>query len=243
MPTYDRCMSRAKLFPVFLYPPILVPHLHFFKRRNRRGLTGVSWHQQFQWGFSFLQVYLILLGMLAWSLGLFFLWLQSYSTAAQAKMSEARVPRFWRSILVLARVLDGQLSSIGLDANALTDCQLERIIRGSLRGGAADFCGVSGSEKASFRDMPYIRPHRSRWRRLSACILPSALPIVCTVYIARTMMPFTYIAVWLSSILMGTLLGLIVIRGDRSRVFKGFYWLMLVVVTAGFVASTIITQY
>ncbi|KAI8630873.1 hypothetical protein F5Y19DRAFT_473993 [Xylariaceae sp. FL1651] len=89
---------------------------------------------KFRWGFSFLQVFILVVSLLVWTFGTCILWLKSYFRLPfQAQLE---VPRGYTALLLIAETIEEQLDQVGLDAISLTNRQMKAEIQKSLQGGA-----------------------------------------------------------------------------------------------------------
>ncbi|KAI0100738.1 hypothetical protein GGR51DRAFT_343207 [Nemania sp. FL0031] len=88
----------------------------------------------FKWGFSFLQIFILVIGLWVWSFGTSILFLQSRFRLPFQDHSE--IPTGYKGWLIFTDSIVRQLRFAGFDARSLTNSQLETEIRKSLRRGA-----------------------------------------------------------------------------------------------------------
>ncbi|KAH7193819.1 uncharacterized protein B0J16DRAFT_369893 [Fusarium flagelliforme] len=96
--------------------------------------TGEDSGQLYQWGFSFLQLYTVVILLLLWSLALMVLWKQSHETLKLN--SRETTSRQWKGLLDLTDTIRCQLKQADIDINNLSDNQLENEIQKILNGGS-----------------------------------------------------------------------------------------------------------
>lgn len=87
--------------------------------------------QDYQWGFSFLQLFVDLLLLLAWAIGIWVLWLQAHS---ELRRKEIEASNRYRSVLDLAAALNRDMATIGESADAISNQQLARLAKTRLHG-------------------------------------------------------------------------------------------------------------
>ncbi|CAJ2504377.1 Uu.00g117710.m01.CDS01 [Anthostomella pinea] len=104
---------------------------------------------RFKWGFSFLQVFIMLVLLLVWTIGTYLMWLKAHLQLPLQEQPE--VPRGWRSVLILAETISREIKENGLDASSLTDRELKREIRKHLQGGSISFDMPLARSGYSFR--------------------------------------------------------------------------------------------
>ncbi|KAI1131225.1 hypothetical protein F5Y10DRAFT_79838 [Nemania abortiva] len=97
---------------------------------------------RFKWGFSFLQIFILVIGLLVWTFGTCLLWLQS--RIRLPFQDQLEIPRGYKGWLLFADTIVRQLKWAGFDARSLMNSQMKTAIRKSLRRGAI-------SLKASFQ--------------------------------------------------------------------------------------------
>ena len=78
------------------------------------------------WGFSFLQLYIVLVLLTVWTLGTYILWLKAHLTLAQRNDSE--IPVKFKATLHLVSIVNKEFAVIGEEPSALTNRQLNHCI-------------------------------------------------------------------------------------------------------------------
>src|SRR4051812_25949666 len=89
----------------------------------------LTFSQTFKWGFSFLQIFIIVIALLIWTMGTCLLWLKSHFRLPFQDHLE--VPRGYKPLLLLAQTIDHQFDAVGFDVHSLTNKQLKTEIRRS----------------------------------------------------------------------------------------------------------------
>ncbi|KAF4452445.1 hypothetical protein F53441_4725 [Fusarium austroafricanum] len=114
-------------------------------------VTGEDLVQRYRWGFSFLQLMIVIFLLQLWTFGLIIM----SSSARHALQLNNREPssRGWKGLLDFAGTVKLQLEDAGIDHHALQDGKLETEIRSVLGGG-------------SISSQPFHNKPLSIWRRL-----------------------------------------------------------------------------
>ncbi|KAI0841154.1 hypothetical protein F5Y06DRAFT_308074 [Hypoxylon sp. FL0890] len=104
---------------------------------------------RYKWGFSFVQVFLVVTVLAIWTIGTYIMWLKArFQLPLQGQVE---IPRGWRSVLILAENMNKQLLDAGIDALSLTDRQLKQEIKKQLHGGSVSFDSPLTKSGYSFR--------------------------------------------------------------------------------------------
>jgi hypothetical protein len=112
--------------------------------------------QTYNWGFSFLQLFVVTSLGLLWSVGLLVMWIKAKKQLPLGVKPE--IPRGWRCVLELAETMEAELKTIGIDRSALTDRQLKKKIAKQLEGGSVALQIVSSNQKR-----PTLGERFKRW--------------------------------------------------------------------------------
>ncbi|RGP79333.1 hypothetical protein FLONG3_2562 [Fusarium longipes] len=97
-------------------------------------VNGKNSPQRYRWGFSFLQLYIVTVVLIFWSLALFTLWKPAHDAL---KISNHEITsRDWRGLLDFADTIRRQIKQASIDIDNLSDDQLEKEIQTVLRGGS-----------------------------------------------------------------------------------------------------------
>lgn len=93
----------------------------------------MSKNYEYQWGFSFLQLFILLLLLNLWGMGLYILWLKGHLTL---KMRDSgHVPQNYTAVLGLADTVRAELQELAEDADHFTNEEIEAIVDKHLHGG------------------------------------------------------------------------------------------------------------
>ncbi|KAF4976015.1 hypothetical protein FZEAL_7271 [Fusarium zealandicum] len=90
--------------------------------------------QRFQWGFSFLQLFLFVVLLLVWTIGIILLRAKAYFTLEFNGFPE--ISTSWKGFLEFADVVQAQMNSAGIDYKTLNDDELKSQIEDLLKGGS-----------------------------------------------------------------------------------------------------------
>ncbi|KAK4159999.1 hypothetical protein QBC43DRAFT_373433 [Cladorrhinum sp. PSN259] len=98
----------------------------------------------YQWGFSFLQLFIVTLLLIIWTIGTWALWFKAYLNEHRISEYGRVPPKTWKGLLHLASAMREELAAAGIDAAALTDRQLAVQVRDRLDGGRVILPGAGG---------------------------------------------------------------------------------------------------
>ncbi|KAF4966334.1 hypothetical protein FSARC_5962 [Fusarium sarcochroum] len=106
--------------------------------------------QEYQWGFSFLQLFVMTITLFLWTIGLLTLWLKARLTLKLNHRKAA--PGGWKSLLEFTAAINRELEKSGVEQSSLDDEQLEDEIQTLLQGGSISskplpegFCNLPGA--------------------------------------------------------------------------------------------------
>ncbi|EAQ83158.1 predicted protein [Chaetomium globosum CBS 148.51] len=136
--------GRDWVHPITKEKPFLDPAKVTYMVSNRT--YNLSYVQQYgacqpdsdvyQWGFSYIQLFILLVLLLAWTLGIWAIWLKAHINLPLASNKHAgEVPRGRIALLHLAFAMQRDLSVAGIDPTPMTDGQLGREIHQRVKGG------------------------------------------------------------------------------------------------------------
>ncbi|RBR15069.1 hypothetical protein FVER53590_03191 [Fusarium verticillioides] len=116
---------------------------------------------EYQWGFSFLQLFVMAILLHSWSIGLVVLWTTAHLTLQQNDI--ATVPEGWKSLIKMTDQIKEQLKSAGIIWENFTDKELQDEIQLLLTGGPAP---TSSEESDPEKPLPqgHFSVRRWMWR-------------------------------------------------------------------------------
>ncbi|KAI0111687.1 hypothetical protein F4814DRAFT_460837 [Daldinia grandis] len=135
---------------------------------------------RFKWGFSCMQLFIVLAFLSIETIGIYILWLKAqFQLPLQG---EVETHRGWRAILVMAEKMDKELQEAGIDARSLTDQRLKVAIRKQLHGGSVSFDAPLTRSGYSFRHgmWQWIKRERKRFLTLLLTTILTG-PGICSV--------------------------------------------------------------
>jgi hypothetical protein len=95
-------------------------------------------YKSYQWGFSFIQLFIMIILLLVWAVGTYIMWLRS--DIVMRRRSREEVTGEYKAILELSEAirkqLDGHMDLEGDGVSAATESSLRRRITKDLRGGS-----------------------------------------------------------------------------------------------------------
>ncbi|KAK3984074.1 hypothetical protein QBC44DRAFT_389537 [Cladorrhinum sp. PSN332] len=92
----------------------------------------------YQWGFSYIQLFIVAVIMLIWSIGMAILWLQANINLPLANFPGG-IPKGWRRLLHLACEMNREFEGEKIQLKDPTDKQLAAVIDKHLQGGKVSF--------------------------------------------------------------------------------------------------------
>ncbi|KAI1346320.1 hypothetical protein F5Y01DRAFT_321917 [Xylaria sp. FL0043] len=92
---------------------------------------------EFQWGFSYLQLFIIVILLIIWTSGTCLLRHRAHRFLPLEGQPER--PRGFRALLLVAEAIESELQASGIDPHSLKNKQLKHQIYKSLRGGSTSF--------------------------------------------------------------------------------------------------------
>lgn len=200
---------------------------------------------EYQWGFSFTQLFIVLILMFIWTIGISIMWL-----AAHLKLplrDHPEVPQGWKAVILLAQAIDKELPDADIDAHALKDRQVKHEIQKHLRGGSIRFDAYLTQNESksieSLRNHILEQTHRNRWwwMFLIVATAPITLAAMFGLYVSPG-------GVFLLSVfgcaVLGVLLALAIGSTTRSKLFVTSFWVLAgLVVFIGVCASGVLNKY
>ncbi|KAJ8106925.1 hypothetical protein OPT61_g9216 [Boeremia exigua] len=112
----------------------------------------------YQWGFSFLQLFICILLLLAWTIGIYVMWIYTHYTLAMSNRLSDEISGECRAVLELAAAMQTELDMQDIDPAILREKPLKSRIDKELRGGA-----VAYSHPDSTPKVHSIRNGLKRW--------------------------------------------------------------------------------
>ncbi|KAK4463593.1 hypothetical protein QBC42DRAFT_265169 [Cladorrhinum samala] len=92
---------------------------------------------RYQWGFSFVQMFITAALLMVWTAGIWTMWLKVHLNSSTTE--HGRAPKRWRGMLHLADSIKCDLVAAGIDWRQLTNEQLATAIKKRLKGGNVSF--------------------------------------------------------------------------------------------------------
>lgn len=174
--------------------------------------------QMFQWGFSFLQVFVAMLFLLVWTGGTYLIWLKGHLKLPLLDAPE--VPRGWKSVMFLGQTIAKELSESGLDPHAMSEAELGRIIQAKLKGGSVTLEGSEEGRKRNVRRgiVNYMR-FNLRWCAISAAVLVLAITITTMPVASSGGEAWFFFHVWFWCLFSGLVVTPYLFGTSRGRLF------------------------
>lgn len=106
--------------------------------------------KSYRWGFSFIQLLILLIVLFIWTTGICMMWFKNRRHLPL--QDESEVPRGWRAVQELSRAMERELLPKRIDVTKATDRETKRKIRKRLRGGTISLHGTL--TKPDYRTWP-----------------------------------------------------------------------------------------
>lgn len=162
---------------------------------NARRFLLIMKFQSFQWGFSYIQLFIVVVILFTWTSGTCVLRYRTHRFPPLQDQPER--PRGVRALLLLAGAIESELEASGIDPHKTTDKQLNRHIYKDLKGGSTSFGFPQRSKNAYGRPILHWVKHNLGW-----FVIAIGLGVTLFLYIILFLVPL-FIAI-LSAYLIGT---------------------------------------
>ncbi|CAH0022674.1 unnamed protein product [Clonostachys rhizophaga] len=133
----DFWASKSKDDPLFTDKSLMTYSLSneaFDMATMQKNGTCQPIQNRYQWGFSFLQVFINLILLSLWTIGMALVWIKSHLTLKLNGF--AAIYNDWKGLLEFTEVLGGQLKAAKIEYLTIDDKQLEHEIEKLLQGGS-----------------------------------------------------------------------------------------------------------
>ncbi|XXH01707.1 hypothetical protein Hte_008068 [Hypoxylon texense] len=199
---------------------------------------------QYQWGFSFTQLFIMAALLFIWTIGISTMWLRAHRRLPLRGHPE--VPKGWKAVILLAEALNKELSETDIDVHALRDQQVKNSIQKYLQGGSVRFDAHLTRQEVDFgkgvRDWFHHgrvleKTYANRW--WETVLIVFAAPLVLSVIFRICSQPGgTFLVAVFGSAILGILCALAIGSTLRSRLFVTSSWVLVgLVVFIGVYAS------
>ncbi|KAG7057498.1 nad dependent epimerase dehydratase [Colletotrichum scovillei] len=182
------------------------------------GLGADAGRESYQWGFSYLQLYILVLLLVLWTLSLAYMWLKARLTMRMRRRYD--VPRGYKGVLELSGAIRKELQET--DPDELSHDQLSEEINKSLKGGRIQLELADSPATYSFWRAIWMWFKEEKW-----WIGPVLLMLAPSVPLTLINNSFGW---WLLVPMSSLLLALMVGRSEKSRI---------VIALVGFIIGTI----
>ncbi|KAI2621152.1 hypothetical protein GGR54DRAFT_90698 [Hypoxylon sp. NC1633] len=182
---------------------------------------------RFQWGFSFIQLFIVVICLAIWTIGTYLMWLKARFQLPLR--GQAEVPKGWRSALILVERMSKELQEADIDPHSLTDRQLKKEIYQRLQGGSVSFDIPLTRSGYSFRQATknWLKKEL-RWFISFLIVTFGVSPgLICGALALPSLFswPILYLFIILSvSLIVGILFAMIVGSTRRGRLLMVMSW-------------------
>ena len=165
--------------------------------------------QSYQWGFSFFQLFLMVVFLSIWNIGIYFMWLKAHLTMKQRGRSDT--PMGYRGLLDLATSVNDSLKADKEEPVEMTNGQLRYRIQKRWDGGKIAYDSVPLQRPYSFREgfKTWVKTNK-RWR---AALFVSASLCSTTWMLSGTFFFFSTFS------FLGVLFAVLLGQTHKSRTF------------------------
>ncbi|CAN9197812.1 unnamed protein product [Alternaria alternata] len=137
-------------------------HLHDMQKNGRCQAT-LNYH----WGFSYIQLFIMVILNIVWTLGLYIMWLRASMMTKQRGRKKEDVAGEQKAVLELAAAMreqvKGPTNEEGDDVSTLMEAKLHRLITKDLRGGSISYKTpllLSGESGDEWNTKAWIKSHK-----------------------------------------------------------------------------------
>lgn len=148
--------------------------------------TNLTWLQIYQWGFSYVQLFVLVIALLIWTIGIWVVWFK-----ARINQLPGEVPNGWKGLLHLASAIKTDLSATGIDPTVLSDDQLRVEMQKHLQGGTVSFESGTEPSTATGTARTDVAMCRFIWQKTRA--LKWWVVVTCCVHFAFTGFAFFFV--------------------------------------------------
>ena len=183
----------------------------------------------YQWGFSFLLLFIFLLTLFIWSIGTYIFWLRAHHTLRVREIHE--IPGEYKAVIELAAAMRREFSKEGKDPTYLKEHQIIREIRRDLKGGRIMHENpITQQSKHRFRVVLARWFKRDRWWLLGYVILTVIwITLLLPGLFDRAAFFFFILSLTTS---LGILLAMFIGRKTGSRVLMVLFSVVVGIITA-----------
>ncbi|KAH6637844.1 hypothetical protein C7974DRAFT_450972 [Boeremia exigua] len=124
----------------------------------------------YRWGFSFWQLFICIMLLLAWTVGIYIMWIYTHNTMALRNRHTEDVAGEYRAVLELAAAMQADLDIEDTDLSVLREKQLKERIDKEARGGA-----IAYAYSSSLPNTHGIRKGLAVWFKIEEVVVPGHL--------------------------------------------------------------------
>ncbi|KAK1673443.1 hypothetical protein BDP55DRAFT_695443 [Colletotrichum godetiae] len=174
------------------------------------GMGADAGRETYQWGFSYLQLYILVILLVLWTLSLAYMWLKARLTMRMRRRYD--VPRGYKGVLELSHAIHKELQET--EPDELSHDQLSEEIKKSLKGGRIQLELADSPATYGFWRANWVWLKEERW-----WIGPVLLMMVTSAPLIVINNSFGW---WLLVPIIALLLALMVGRSKKSRIIIAF---------------------
>jgi hypothetical protein len=194
--------------------------------------------QNYLWGFSFVQLFICMLLLLAWTLGIYALWLHTHYTMTLRKRLYEDISGNYRAILELAAAMQRELHVEHVNPSVLREKQLKERVNKEILGGRISYINPT-SEPEIYSMLKAFRAwsKTERWWLLAMMIIS----IFCSIGWLSIFFPLGTSEIWLwfwsLSVWLGQLSAFCIGSTAGSRLLIISFWAIIGAITIGSLAG------
>ncbi|KAI2464921.1 hypothetical protein F4781DRAFT_50200 [Annulohypoxylon bovei var. microspora] len=205
---------------------------------------------EYQWGFSFAQLFILSILLSIWTFGISTMWLRAHFKLPLRGHPET--PRGWKAVTLLADNMNMELPEADIDIHTLRDTEVRKKIKEHLGGGSVRFDAPLTRKEYSLRTGFYTwiknntlgkQIYRNKW--WIAALLLAAVPYTPLLLYGLYVLPIGFFLMVISSCtILGVLFALGIGSTTRSRFFVTSLWIIAgLVVFISVCASGVLEKY
>ncbi|KAJ4985482.1 hypothetical protein SVAN01_09047 [Stagonosporopsis vannaccii] len=210
----------------------------YIERNGRCQNTGVHRSLDYQWGFSFLQLFVCILLLLGWTIGIYVMWIYTHYTMQLRQRLAEEVSGEYRAVLELAAAMQSELDIDDTDVSFLREKQLEERIEKEIRGGAVAYAyPSSSSSSASSLKLHSIRSALKKWFRREKAVCSTFWLVPALWYGSGTW--WLWVWSWLWSVWFGQFWAFCIGTKTGSRLLIIAFWSLVGGLAVGITAGVL----
>lgn len=202
----------------------------------------------YKWGFSFLQVFICILLLLVWTIGICSMWWEAYFTMKLRSRQKDDIAGRHRAVIELAAAMQRAMELYGMETHTMSEKKLEENVKKKLRGGAISYAYATqtpqcysvvghGKDLIAFLKKTNIKSTLWSWIKKELWWLLSGIFLILVYVFIDVRFPsassqyqavlYNHLLLWISGLCSGWLIALIMGTTWSSRTLIILFWCIL----------------